>query len=652
MGIIDRILGREPADAKSLTVTGMRLQPVGVNRIPDTPPSGIDDLLGFYRGNALVKACVTLKGNSAAEPRLIVQERNNENEWEEVQGHPMRRLLRRPNPQMGEADFFSFAQRSMDVSGVFYSEIVRSDAGLPVELYPLQPQKVKTLTTRLSDGSMEITGYEYQDGSYRMRLPPENMLVRDDMELGGQLSPLAAAVREVDLDSAQTDFLRGFFNNAGVPSGLLKIKNRSLQPDEAEEIRATWRARHGRQFGNLHEVSVLDENADYERIGSLLSELDSETMRGFTESRITMGFGVPPLIVYAYFGLIRATYNNLPEAWRQFWTTTMSAELRGWNSFFELALLPEYVDYEQVLGEKVRLYWDKSEVDALQENVDNVHDRARKNFQASGTSLNEFRAAIGYDEHEEVEFGSQHYIEIATEMAAAGKQLAYGTVSPAAEDEDAKAAELHAMLLKAKRQAMVKEKEQQDIEDEAIQAYGEEIFALADRAREGDISQDDFVSQLRALSDVNLTAFFLMGMLFDDDGELTDDEWEALAEHVSAAQDSAETFAEDIYMGRYGGKYAEEGDEGADLDNRVYLWGAAGATVLVLGRVHRRDDPYLQWQLGFTEEHCSDCAGADGMVMTASEWRRSGLPLPKSRDLECAGYYCDCDLVEVIVEGV
>ena len=114
MGFIDRLLGREPGETKStLSLTNM-----GVQRLSPIPSTAPADLLKAYRGNPMVHACVRIKSQSATDPRLIVQERTSDDEWEEVAGHPLRRLIMRPNRFMDESMLIRYAQKSIDTMGL------------------------------------------------------------------------------------------------------------------------------------------------------------------------------------------------------------------------------------------------------------------------------------------------------------------------------------------------------------------------------------------------------------------------------------------------------------------------------------------------------------------------------------------------------
>lgn len=693
MGFKKFVLGESkavnrPSERKTFT-TGAS----GISRLPLKPGTDDGDLIKAYRENQLVRSCVSILADSASDPRLTVQNRNQDEQWEEIYGHPFRQLLIMPNPEMDEAAFFGFAQRSIEVVGVFYAEIIRS-AALPVELWPLQPANVTPKYRTLRDGSKELMYYEWKDGSYSKNINPEDMLVRDDQELGGRLSPLASAIRNVDSDVAQTDYIRSFFNNAGVPSGILKYKNREIDQEESDRIRTQWRMKYGRQYGNQNDLVVLDSEAEYQRIGAQLNELDSESLRGFDESRIAMAFGVPPLIVYAQLGLLKATYSNLKEAWEHFWLTTMSAKLKLWRSFFTVNLLGEFENMDDIKAEQSRLFWDMSQVGALQENLDAVVTRSREIWEAGGSTLNEFRSAVNYPEYDDPEMGEMNYFQLQAGTAAAAleAQLAQrtnGTAEEEAEpmDEETETAsrgaerafnrwewevqDNKARIMKAMRNRTIESMRGRaqelgieftfdylpaigamphkisETEEEALDAYAAEIYDLANRARNGDLEKDDFITELRETAETNLIAFFLLGSLLDD-GQLTETEFEAMGIYIERAKDSASGFADDLYGGRYGGIYAEEDEEGASLANRVALWSGAAGAVLVVGRTFREDDPVLTWRRGPTIEPCDDCLAFEGFSMRASQWRDlwDQDRLPQGFGLECRGFHCLCDLIE------
>ena len=196
-------------------------------------------------------------------------------------------------------------------------------------------------------------------------------------------------------DQAQTEYVWTFFENGGMPSVFIKDTQRALNRTQRDEIRGQWRATYGNRHGGQHDIGILDMYQDVLKIGAGLSELDNDTLRQITESRICMGYHVPPLIVYAYVGLMRATYSNLKEAWSSFWDFTVSPDLKEWREFWTWNLLTEYEDETSIRAERYRLGWDLTNVAAVQEDVDAVHKRAREDYKAGLIMLNEGRAETG-----------------------------------------------------------------------------------------------------------------------------------------------------------------------------------------------------------------------------------------------------------------
>lgn len=76
---------------------------------------------------------------------------------------------------------------------------------------------------------------------------------------------------------------------------------------------------------------------------------------------------------------------------------------------------------------------------------------------------------------------------------------------------------------------------------------------------------------------------------------------------------------------------------------RLEMWVKRFSDVQDRARMFLGKKTRLVWKLGATEQHCETCGGLSGIVAWAQEWEQSGLR-PKSPDLACHGYNCDCSL--------
>jgi hypothetical protein len=196
----------------------------------------------------------------------------------------------------------------------------------------------------------------------------------------------------LDIDWYMQTFLKGFFERGGAgPGSLLTVKNK-LSDEAKEEIRT----RHEKEFGGVrgaNKMMVLDQTeATYTQFGlnrglrdALPAELDH-----VSEARISMIFGVPADILGLLIGLDSSSYANRRMSWQVLWDVTMTPMLSDLDDVMNLSLVPEFTGIDEV-------YFDLDDIKALQEDVDAIHERERKNFAAGLTSFEEARDAIGRD---------------------------------------------------------------------------------------------------------------------------------------------------------------------------------------------------------------------------------------------------------------
>lgn len=165
--------------------------------------------------------------------------------------------------------------------------------------------------------------------------------------------------------------------------------------------------------------AILDGGqVTYEPIGANLDTLNSDSLTMIDETRICMAFGVPPVIIGAYVGLKNVNQKaSFKGAMEEFWMNTMSPELKTIRKFLTRKLLPLYGLGEEVMRNEIRFFWDMSNVEALQEDVDAIHDRIALGYKSGLYKLNEARAKIGLDEVED-EIGEEFYKAPAKEMPA------------------------------------------------------------------------------------------------------------------------------------------------------------------------------------------------------------------------------------------
>jgi HK97 family phage portal protein len=296
--------------------------------VPD--PNDVDKFADDgYRKHSIVKACITEKATSAAEPRLVV-EQIKDGEWVELSdpgtrkmvgpGMRMLRMFERPNPEQSQYEFLELLITHMEVAGNAFVHKERAASGKPVELWLLRPDRIKPVPAE--DGT--VAHWVYGPAGREKKLPTEDVVqlkYPDPLDDYWGLSPILSIALAGDLDTKSLQYLWAYFENGGVPSGLLTLMAK-VPKSERERIRDTWR---GQQTGKkAHDLAVLDADAKFQAISANPDRLKLDSIFDVTESRVCSAFGVPPIIVGVRLGLIRSTFANYREARRSFWRETLA----------------------------------------------------------------------------------------------------------------------------------------------------------------------------------------------------------------------------------------------------------------------------------------------------------------------------------------
>lgn len=340
-----------------------------------------------YGKNEIVHACIRELADGVASPRYYIGVQSPESGIEEISDSPLSNLLLQPNHN---EDTYSFLERLitfLQVSGNVYILKERDRTNQVIKLWLLRPDRMSIIPEERGYNSYvyEIDGREYA-------LPQEDVahlaLPNPQGDVYG-LSPLHVLARTVNLDLNMGDFAKMYFQNSGVPSGLLKIKRRLTSQDEANRIRARWRSTFG-GTQNMHKVAVLDDDAEYQQMASSPKDMALTDLHYLTESRICAVFGVPPILISANVGLARSTFANYREARFSFHSETLEPLIKRVMRFLNSCLEYEFPDEGSI-------YADMSDMRSFLDDSDSQSSRATQLFQAGIITLNEARSYVGAD---------------------------------------------------------------------------------------------------------------------------------------------------------------------------------------------------------------------------------------------------------------
>lgn len=255
--------------------------------------------------------------------------------------HPLWRVLHdRPNPEMTSMAFRETVTAWALGWGNGYAEIVRSEDGRSVELWPIHPKRVVpmrdengVLFYRVNMGSTADKRPETVD------LPAESVLhihgVGGDAISGWSIARLAAESLGVAL--AEQKHSGAFFGNGARPSGILKYPGIFDQVDESKkkQFREEWERNYG-GASNAGKTAILDEGIEYQPIS--MNNKDSQFIesRQFSVEEICRWFRIPPHKVQH---LLRSTFSNIESQNLEYVVDTLMPWLVRWEQAIALRLL-------------------------------------------------------------------------------------------------------------------------------------------------------------------------------------------------------------------------------------------------------------------------------------------------------------------------
>ena len=351
-----------------------------------------------YRKNATVYACVSAiqKAVGAVEWQLV-RRRGGRNI--EVDEHPLLRLLNRPNPETGGAQFWAAHIGFLMIAGNGYIEKIAPErGGPPLELWNLRPDRMK-----VNPGALAglVSGYVYETGiGQGTAIEATEVLHRklwnplDDVY---GMSPVQAAALAIEQANDGHLYNAQLLKNGARPGGVL-VSDKPIPDSTREDVKDRIR----RQIagpGNAGQLMFLGPGVRFEKTGLSPSELEWLAGLAMTVREICKVFDVPPEVVGEHE---HATYSNYKEARKSLITEAVLPRLNALVSDLNAWLTPQF-------DSSLTITYNRDAFPSLQDERSELWDRGLAAMQVGGLSVNEWRQLVGYDE---AEWGAVRYVPV------------------------------------------------------------------------------------------------------------------------------------------------------------------------------------------------------------------------------------------------
>jgi len=211
--------------------------------------------------------------------------------------------------------------------GNAYVQIIKDGAGVPVELFPLRPERVQVIAGEdgwparyryvLADRTLDIA---LEDGDGWPNLVHLKGFHPTDDHYGAGC--LAAAAPAVAVHNAASAWNRALLANAARPSGALVYDGEdggALSAEQFDRLKAELQnAFQG--HANAGRPMLLEGGLDWKAMSLSPADMDFATLKAAAARDIALAFGVPPMLL----GLPGDnTYANYREANRALWRLTL-----------------------------------------------------------------------------------------------------------------------------------------------------------------------------------------------------------------------------------------------------------------------------------------------------------------------------------------
>jgi len=268
-----------------------------------------------YKNLVWVNRCVSEIGKAVGSvPWVAVREKAES--IEVVDRHPFGRLMEKPNPWYSRRDLVSSWAIYLSLSGNSYWEVVRNNAGKPMELFSLRPDWV----TPIPDPETYISGYKIEAEGIKDTYEPDNIIhfkYVDPLNEYVGMSPLQAAARTLDTETAAINWNKAIFDNSAMPGGFLKVPG-VLGKEQKKRLEEDLSREFSTQ--NIGKPMVLWGGLEWQKMTMDQKDLDWLKQRQLNKFEICSSLGVPPQIVGANED---PTYANYEIAREAFWEDTV-----------------------------------------------------------------------------------------------------------------------------------------------------------------------------------------------------------------------------------------------------------------------------------------------------------------------------------------
>ena len=274
-----------------------------------------------------VYACISLIASDIAKMGLQLLERGAADIWTPTENAAYSPVLRKPNHYQTRIKFIESWLIAKLIQGNAYILKVRDNRNVVINLYPLDPFRVRPLIA--PDGSVFYELKKDLLSGLETDVPaiPAREIIHDPMAafyhpLVG-ISPISAcglaATQGIQIQDTSTKFFAG----GSTPGGVLTAPG-TIAQETADRMKAYWDANF--TGANVGKVAVLGDGLKYEAMTVKATDAQLIEQLRWTAENVCTAFHVPPYMI----GIGTApTYNNIEALNQQYYSQCLQTHIES-----------------------------------------------------------------------------------------------------------------------------------------------------------------------------------------------------------------------------------------------------------------------------------------------------------------------------------
>lgn len=269
------------------------VEPLVPGRPAYASPAGVDVNPDTAVRLSTVYACVRLLGDTISSLPLSAYVRRGRNRisYASVYGQQPD-WVTRPNPESTRLEFYEQIVASLNLHGNAFVLIVRDDMGEVLELYCLNPERVRI--RRLAPGEPLTYEVSNEHGGLVGSFTANDILHIPMFRLPGMLyglGPIGAARLTVGSAMAAETYAASYFGNAANPGGIIEAPG-DMTEEQISDISRNWSLDHSGPY-RAGKLGVLTGGATFKPLALNAQDAQLIEVRRFGVEEIARLFRVP-----------------------------------------------------------------------------------------------------------------------------------------------------------------------------------------------------------------------------------------------------------------------------------------------------------------------------------------------------------------------